>query len=233
MAAASPSAPRPRRVPKSSSGCTCIAAGQHASPAPLTLLERKRLEMARALATKPAPAAARRDRRRPDRGRMPRTGRDHPGRSMPRGMTIIWIEHIVHALLAVVGRLRRPEFRQEDRRGRAARGHGVAGGAADSIIGLGGMTVPLLETRGLTALYGDFQALFGIDTAIDAGRDHRHHRRQRRRQVILLKAIAGLVRAEPGSVLLRGQADRRAAAPPMCSSSASPWCRRGGGCSPR
>ena len=38
----------------------------------LTLLDRKRLELARALATGPARAAARRGRRRADRARMPR-----------------------------------------------------------------------------------------------------------------------------------------------------------------
>ena len=27
----------------------------------------------------------------------------------------------------------------------------------------------LLETRGLTAFYGDFQALFGVDMALDEG----------------------------------------------------------------
>jgi branched-chain amino acid transport system ATP-binding protein len=28
---------------------------------------------------------------------------------------------------------------------------------------------PLLETKGLTALYGDFQALFGIDVTVGQG----------------------------------------------------------------
>ena len=29
--------------------------------------------------------------------------------------------------------------------------------------------MPLLETRRLTAFYGDFQALYGIDTMLDLG----------------------------------------------------------------
>ena len=39
----------------------------------------------------------------------------------------------------------------------------------------------LLETRGLTAFYGDFQALFGVDIALDEGEIER-----------ALKAIEGL-----------------------------------------
>ena len=65
-------------------------------------------------------AAARRDRRRPDRARMRRAGRRDPARSAPSGISIIWIEHVVHALLAVVDRLARDRFRQEDRRRRSA-----------------------------------------------------------------------------------------------------------------
>ena len=58
--------------------------------------------------------------------------------------------------------------------------------------------MPLLETRGLTAFYGDFQALFGVDLAVGEGETRRHHRRQRRRQIDVLKALAGLFRNEPG-----------------------------------
>ncbi len=43
----------------------------------------------------------------------------------------------------------------------------------------------MLETRELTAFYGDFQALFGISFVAQRGRDRRHHRRQRRRQIDL------------------------------------------------
>ena len=50
----------------------------------LTLLQRKRLELARALATPAEASAARRDRRRPDRARMRRAGQDHQGDSRAR-----------------------------------------------------------------------------------------------------------------------------------------------------
>ena len=70
----------------------------------LGLLDRKRLELARALATDPVVRPARRDRRRADGrggGRLVETIREC-GR---RGMAIVWIEHIVHVLLQVVERL--------------------------------------------------------------------------------------------------------------------------------
>ena len=70
----------------------------------LTLLERKRLEMARALATNPHLLLLDEIAGGLTEGEcleLVETIREvHRG-----GMTIIWIEHIVHALLAVVGRL--------------------------------------------------------------------------------------------------------------------------------
>ncbi len=70
----------------------------------LTLLERKRLEMARALATNPDLLLLDEIAGGLTEGEcleLVETIREvHRG-----GMTIIWIEHIVHALLAVVGRL--------------------------------------------------------------------------------------------------------------------------------
>ena len=70
----------------------------------LNLLGRKRLELARALGERAAAASARRNRRRPDRGRM-RRARPVGAGHQESGVTIVWIEHIVHALVAVVSRL--------------------------------------------------------------------------------------------------------------------------------
>jgi len=70
----------------------------------LTLLDRKRLEMARALATRPRLllldeiAGGLTDNELPELVSLVR-------RINAEGVAIIWIEHIVHALLAVVGRL--------------------------------------------------------------------------------------------------------------------------------
>ena len=52
-----------------------------------------------------ARAAARRGRRRPDRARMRGAGRARSSEVRATGVSIIWIEHVVHALLAVVDRL--------------------------------------------------------------------------------------------------------------------------------
>ena len=97
----------------------------------LTLLERKRLELARALATEPRAAAARRDRRRPDRGRVPRWSRPIRG-IHARGHHDHLDRARVHALLAVVDRLVVLDFGR--RSPRAARGgDGLARRCARSI----------------------------------------------------------------------------------------------------
>jgi branched-chain amino acid transport system ATP-binding protein len=67
------------------------------------------------------------------------------------------------------------------------------------------MTTPMLETRGLTARYGDFQALYGIDTVIAPGETIAIIGANGAGKSSYLKAIAGLVRAEPGSVLFEGR----------------------------
>ncbi len=70
----------------------------------LTLLERKRLELARALATRPRVllldeiAGGLTE---PEVQELRRDG----ARASPRGISIVWIEHIVHAVLSAVDRL--------------------------------------------------------------------------------------------------------------------------------
>ena len=176
--------------------------------------------------------AARRDRRRPDRRRMPGSCRDDPGRSTPRGVAIIWIEHVLHALNSVVERLLVLDFGKVIGIGAAGGDHGVARSARDLSRDRGLMA--LLETRDLTAGYGDFQALFGVDIALERGRDRRHHRRQRRRQddaAALDRRRARATRRTPSC--LDGAAIGALAGAPISSASASPWCRRGASCSPR
>ena len=64
--------------------------------------------------------------------------------------------------------------------------------------------MPLLETRQLTAFYGDFQALFGIDTTLDASETVAIIGANGAGKSTFLKAIAGLIQGEPDSVLLDG-----------------------------
>ena len=71
----------------------------------LGCLHRKRLELARALATEPSGAAPRRDRRRPHRRRGRRPPGDDPGGAARSDIAIVWIEHIVHVLMQAIDRL--------------------------------------------------------------------------------------------------------------------------------
>jgi branched-chain amino acid transport system ATP-binding protein len=65
--------------------------------------------------------------------------------------------------------------------------------------------MPLLETRTLTAFYGDFQALYGIDTALDAGETIAIIGANGAGKSTFLKAIAGLIHGPAESVLLNGE----------------------------
>jgi len=63
----------------------------------------------------------------------------------------------------------------------------------------------LLETRGLQAFYGDFQALFGIDLALEAGQTVAIIGANGAGKSTILRSIAGQLGAAPGQVLHRGR----------------------------
>jgi branched-chain amino acid transport system ATP-binding protein len=65
--------------------------------------------------------------------------------------------------------------------------------------------MPLLETRKLTAFYGDFQALFGIDTTLDIGETIAIIGANGAGKSTFLKSIAGLIRRPADSVLFNGE----------------------------
>src|SRR5689334_373102 len=64
--------------------------------------------------------------------------------------------------------------------------------------------MPLLETRKLTAFYGDFQVLYGIDTMLDEGETIAIIGANGAGKSTFLKAIAGLIRRQADSVLFDG-----------------------------
>jgi branched-chain amino acid transport system ATP-binding protein len=63
----------------------------------------------------------------------------------------------------------------------------------------------LLETRGLTAFYGDFQALFGIDVAVGAGETIAVIGANGSGKSTFLKAVAGLIAAPPDAIVFDGE----------------------------
>ncbi len=64
--------------------------------------------------------------------------------------------------------------------------------------------MPLLQTRNLTAFYGDFQALYGIDTVLDAGETIAIIGANWAGKSTFLKAIAGLIEGPADSVVFDG-----------------------------
>jgi branched-chain amino acid transport system ATP-binding protein len=63
----------------------------------------------------------------------------------------------------------------------------------------------LLETRRLTAYYGDFQALYGIDLRLEEGETVAIIGANGAGKSAFLKTVAGLLAAEPEGVLLSGR----------------------------
>jgi len=64
--------------------------------------------------------------------------------------------------------------------------------------------MPLLQTRGVTAFYGDFKALYGIDTTLEKGETIAIIGANGAGKSTFLKAIAGLIHGAADSVLLDG-----------------------------
>ena len=147
------------------------------------------------------------------------------------GVTIIWIEQSCTRCSPWSSRLIVLNFGRKIAEGDPPGGDAASRRARD-LYRHRGLSHPLLETRNLTAFYGDFQALFGIDTNFDAGETVAIIGANGAGKSTFLKAIAGLIPAPPtacGSTASRSARSAR----PILSSSASRWCRRAGGCFPR
>ena len=146
-------------------------------------------------------------------------------------MTIVWIEHVVHALLAVADRLLVIHF-----------GKRLAEGSPAAVMDdpevqarlsrTGGLSMSaILETRALSAFYGDFQALFGIDVTVNSGEVIALIGSNGAGKSTFLKTLAGLLRTRPPS-RSSTRARRSAACRRRASSArASRSCRKDAGSS--
>ena len=64
----------------------------------------------------------------------------------------------------------------------------------------------ILETHGLTAFYGDFQALFGIDVTVERGEVIALIGSNGAGKSTFLKALAGLLPAPAQQIVYKGEA---------------------------
>jgi branched-chain amino acid transport system ATP-binding protein len=71
----------------------------------------------------------------------------------------------------------------------------------------------LLETKGLTARYGDFQALFGVDLTLEAGETIAIVGANGAGKTTLMRSISGVLKNEPSQIVFDGEEIGALAAP--------------------
>ena len=144
------------------------------------------------------------------------------------GVAIIWIEHIVHALRAVVGRL---AVISAGRMLVEARPMTSCGARKCSACISGSTCSEPAERPDLSAFYGRFQALFDVSLEAAEGETVAVIGANGAGKTTFLRAVAGALPVPAAAVRFGG--DRWAAARPTSSwPSASRWCPKGGGSSP-
>ncbi|EJL58117.1 ABC-type branched-chain amino acid transport system, ATPase component [Rhizobium sp. CF122] len=77
--------------------------------------------------------------------------------------------------------------------------------------------MPLLETHALTASYGDFQALFGIDISLEEGETLAIIGANGAGKTTLMRSLSGVLKNEHGSISYRGEAIGALDAPDVMS----------------
>ena len=168
----------------------------------LTLPDRKRLEVARALATDPKlllldevmaglrPAET-------DRmvAILTKLNRD-------TGLTILLIEHVMRAVMALAAPRPGAAPRRGDRRRRARRGRARAGGGA--ILSRRGGGRLMLRVEHLDVFHGDAQALDDVSLEIDEGAIVAIVGANGAGKTSLIRTIAGMHRPARGRIVFRG-----------------------------
>ncbi len=168
----------------------------------LPLLDRKRLELARAVATHPRLLLLDEIAGGLTEGEVDvlvSILRDLRG----RGVTIVWIEHIVAGLLAVVDRLVAMDDGRILAEGdpRAV----IADPAVHAVyLGEEAIALTLLAVDRVSSFYGDFQALFDVSLTVDEGETVAIIGANGAGKSTLLRLIAGLVPTRGGEVTYNG-----------------------------
>ena len=118
------------------------------------------------------------------------------------GISIVWIEHIVHALLGVVDRIVAISFGRK-----LIEGDPNEVMCSDEVMAcyMGGRRCEPPRAEQVDVFYGDFQALFSISLAVDEGATFAVIGANGAGKSTLLKTIAGVLRPRSGRVLFEGE----------------------------